>query len=88
MPDQLPRADEPRQLRGLLGRAREIFEEYKKRFQDTVARKRALGEGGRVLDVGCGWGGFPLWAATKYGARVVGITLSPPQAELARRRAR
>ena len=52
-----------------------------------VARKLALQEGERVLDVGCGWGSFPLWAATRYGARVVGITLSPPQAEKARQRA-
>ncbi|HEX5929716.1 MAG TPA: cyclopropane-fatty-acyl-phospholipid synthase family protein [Solirubrobacterales bacterium] len=54
---------------------------------DTVARKLQIKEGERVLDVGCGWGGFPLWAATKYGASVVGITLSPPQAEKARQRA-
>jgi len=54
---------------------------------ETVARKLALKEGERVLDVGCGWGGFPLWAATRHGASVVGITLSPPQAEKARRRA-
>jgi cyclopropane-fatty-acyl-phospholipid synthase len=54
---------------------------------ETVARKLALKEGDRVLDVGCGWGGFPLWAATKHGASVVGITLSPPQAEKARQRA-
>lgn len=54
---------------------------------DTVARKLVLAEGDRVLDVGCGWGAFPLRAATKYGASVVGITLSPPQAEEARRRA-
>jgi cyclopropane-fatty-acyl-phospholipid synthase len=54
---------------------------------DTVARKLDIKEGERVLDVGCGWGGFPLWAATKYGADVVGITLSPPQAEKARQRA-
>ena len=40
-----------------------------------------------MLDVGCGWGSFPLWAATKHGASVVGITLSPPQAEKARQRA-
>ncbi len=40
-----------------------------------------------MLDVGCGWGSFPLWAATKHGATVVGITLSPPQAERARQRA-
>jgi cyclopropane-fatty-acyl-phospholipid synthase len=54
---------------------------------ETVARKLELKEGDRVLDVGCGWGSFPLWAATRHGARVVGITLSPPQAERARRRA-
>ena len=54
---------------------------------DTVARKLEIKEGERILDVGCGWGGFPLWAATKYGANVVGITLSPPQAEKARQRA-
>jgi len=54
---------------------------------DTVARKLAIKEGERVLDVGCGWGGFPLWAATRYGANVLGITLSPPQAEKARQRA-
>jgi cyclopropane-fatty-acyl-phospholipid synthase len=54
---------------------------------ETVARKLALKEGDRVLDVGCGWGGFPLWAATAHGASVVGITLSAPQAEKARERA-
>ncbi len=63
------------------------LEEAQEEKLDTVARKLALSEGERVLDVGCGWGGFPLWAATRYGARVLGITLSPPQAELARRRA-
>jgi cyclopropane-fatty-acyl-phospholipid synthase len=63
------------------------LEEAQEEKLDTVARKLEVGEGERILDVGCGWGGFPLWAATKYGARVVGITLSPPQAEKARRRA-
>jgi cyclopropane-fatty-acyl-phospholipid synthase len=63
------------------------LEEAQEEKLETVARKLALKEGDRVLDVGCGWGSFPLWAATKYGAGVVGITLSPPQAERARRRA-
>ena len=54
---------------------------------DAVARKLDLKAGERVLDVGCGWGSFPLRAATEYGAGVVGITLSPPQAERARQRA-
>jgi cyclopropane-fatty-acyl-phospholipid synthase len=63
------------------------LEEAQQEKLDTVARKLDIKPGERVLDVGCGWGGFPLWAATKYGAEVVGITLSPPQAEKARRRA-
>jgi cyclopropane-fatty-acyl-phospholipid synthase len=63
------------------------LEEAQEEKLETVARKLELKQGDRVLDVGCGWGGFPLWAATKYGADVVGITLSPPQAEKARQRA-
>jgi cyclopropane-fatty-acyl-phospholipid synthase len=66
---------------------KKTLEEAQEEKLDTVARKLAIKEGERVLDVGCGWGGFPLWAATRYGADVVGITLSPPQAEKARRRA-
>jgi cyclopropane-fatty-acyl-phospholipid synthase len=65
----------------------ETLEAAQEEKLDTVARKLALKEGDRVLDVGCGWGSFPLRAATKYGASVVGITLSPPQAERARQRA-
>jgi cyclopropane-fatty-acyl-phospholipid synthase len=66
---------------------KKTLEEAQEEKLDTVARKLDIKEGERVLDVGCGWGGFPLWAATRYGAKVVGITLSPPQAEKARRRA-
>ncbi len=65
----------------------QTLEQAQEEKLDTVARKLALKEGDRVLDVGCGWGSFPLRAATKYGASVVGITLSPPQAERARQRA-
>ena len=38
------------------------------------------GTGQRILDVGCGWGSFAIHAARHYGARVVGVTLSPAQA--------
>jgi cyclopropane-fatty-acyl-phospholipid synthase len=54
---------------------------------ETVARKLAIQPGERVLDVGCGWGSFGIRAAKEHGATVVGITLSPPQAEEATRRA-
>jgi cyclopropane-fatty-acyl-phospholipid synthase len=71
----------------IFSRGAKTLEEAQEEKLETVARKLALKEGDRVLDVGCGWGAFPLWAATRHGARVVGITLSPPQAERARRRA-
>jgi cyclopropane-fatty-acyl-phospholipid synthase len=65
----------------------ETLEAAQEEKLEMVCRKLALKEGERVLDVGCGWGSFSLWAATRHGARVTGITLSPPQAEEARRRA-
>jgi signal transduction histidine kinase len=40
MADQGPWHDEPRQTRAKLAQAREIFEKYKERFHDTVARGR------------------------------------------------
>jgi cyclopropane-fatty-acyl-phospholipid synthase len=54
---------------------------------DMVCSKLALKPGDYVLDVGSGWGSFARHAAGEYGARVLGITLSPPQAELARQKA-
>ena len=51
-----------------------------------VCDKLELGPNDHVLEIGCGWGSFALTAAGEYGARVTGITLSPAQAELARRR--
>ena len=55
--------------------------------RDLICTKLALREGERVLDVGCGWGAFAIHAAQEYGVHVTGITLSQPQAELARERA-
>ena len=48
---------------------------------DLVARKLGLGEGMRLLDVGCGWGGMVIHAAKHYGVRALGVTLSRKQAE-------
>lgn len=45
-------------------------------------------EASQILDAGCGIGGSALYLAEKYGANVIGITLSPVQADRARERAR
>lgn len=55
---------------------------------DYICRKLRLRPGERLLDIGCGWGGMLIHAATYYGAQVVGITLSVRQAEVARQRIR
>ena len=51
---------------------------------DLVCRKLGLERGMRVLDLGCGWGGFAAYAAEKYGCSVVGVTLSHDQVALGR----
>ena len=49
---------------------------------DLVCRKLGLAPGMRVLDIGCGWGGFAEFAARRYGVSVVGVTISAEQASL------
>jgi cyclopropane-fatty-acyl-phospholipid synthase len=49
---------------------------------DLVCRKLGLAPGMRVLDIGCGWGGFARFAAERYGVSVVGVTISREQAAL------
>jgi cyclopropane-fatty-acyl-phospholipid synthase len=47
---------------------------------DLVCRKLGLEPGMRVLDTGCGWGGFAIHAAANYGVDVIAVTLSEQQA--------
>ena len=49
---------------------------------DLLCRKMGLKPGMHVLDVGCGWGSFMLYAAEKYGVICEGVTLSKQQFEL------
>jgi cyclopropane-fatty-acyl-phospholipid synthase len=65
----------------------QTLEEAQEAKLELVCAKLALAPGQRVLDVGCGWGSFAIHAASRHGVDVVGITLSEPQARLARERA-
>ncbi|SPJ18145.1 putative fatty acid methyltransferase [Burkholderiales bacterium] len=53
---------------------------------DHICRKLRLSPGERFLDIGCGWGALVCWAASRYGVRAHGITLSQQQFDYARER--
>jgi cyclopropane-fatty-acyl-phospholipid synthase len=70
----------------LFSRGAQTLGEAQRAKLELIAQKLELQAGQRVLDVGCGWGSFAIHAALHHGVSVTGITLSPSQAELARRR--
>lgn len=41
----------------------------------------------RVLDIGCGWGGFALYLNKHYGCEVLGVALAPDQIAFCKERA-
>jgi len=51
-----------------------------------ICDKLDLQAADRVLEIGCGWGGFARFAAEEYGCSVTGLTISAEQAALARTR--
>ena len=64
------------------------LEEAQEAKLELVCRKLGLRDGERVLDVGCGWASLAIHAASRHGARVLGVTLAEQQAQLARERVR
>lgn len=52
---------------------------------DLICRKLELRSTDRVLDIGCGWGGFAKWASEHYGCRVAGIGISDEQIKYAKK---
>ncbi len=53
---------------------------------ELICAKLHLEPGMRVLDIGCGWGGFAQYAAERHGVRVTGISPAAQQVLVARRR--
>jgi len=48
---------------------------------ELVLRKLKLGEGERLLEIGCGWGGHLVHAARHFGVEATGATISTAQVE-------
>ncbi len=51
---------------------------------DLICRKLKLKKTDRVLDIGCGWGGFAKYASQHYGCHVTGISISDEQIKYAK----
>jgi len=55
---------------------------------DELCRQLELGSGDHLLEIGTGWGGLAIHAASHYGCRVTTTTISKEQYEYARARVR
>lgn len=50
---------------------------------DLLAEKLQLQPHHHLLEIGCGWGGFSIYAAERFGCRVTAVTISKEQYEMA-----
>jgi cyclopropane-fatty-acyl-phospholipid synthase len=79
---RVPKPSEAEREIGLLAQAEE----------DTLslmASRASLADGMRILDLGCGWGSFSLWAAQNYPAsRIYAVSNSKNQGEFIREQAK
>ncbi|MBI2043644.1 cyclopropane fatty acyl phospholipid synthase [Candidatus Pacearchaeota archaeon] len=62
--------------------AKNLDEAQEKKLELTC-KKLHLKPGMKVLDIGCGWGGFAKYASERYRVKVTGITVSKEQAKIA-----
>ncbi|MFN4297842.1 MAG: class I SAM-dependent methyltransferase [Brevundimonas sp.] len=64
----------------------EALEIAQTRKYARLAQAMDLRAGHKVLEIGCGWGGFAEYAAREVGAHVTGVTISAEQHAYATRR--
>jgi cyclopropane-fatty-acyl-phospholipid synthase len=62
------------------------LEEASIRKLDTICQKLQLNENDHVVEIGTGWGGFAIHAASRYGCHVTTTTISQQQYDLAQQR--
>lgn len=71
---------------GLFETMNEPLEDAQRQKYFRLAQQLNLQPEDRVLEIGCGWGGFAEIAVKEFGCRVVALTLSEEQARFARDR--
>lgn len=62
---------------------KESLAEAQKAKYERICQKLNFQEGDRVLEIGCGWGSFAVYAAQNYKVHITGITISQAQYEFA-----
>ncbi len=62
--------------------ADDLHEAQREKFE-RICQELNLREGDRVLEIGCGWAGFAMYAARTRKVNVVAVTISRSQFELA-----
>lgn len=70
----------------LFRNGRECLGEAQRNKYAAICDRIAAAPGDRILDIGCGWGGFAEHAARERGLLVTGLTISREQQDYARRR--
>ena len=66
----------------------DTLDELQRQKFDRICRKLDLQPGETLLDIGCGYGGLVLYAATHFGVKATGITNSRHHYHMARERVR
>jgi len=64
----------------------ETLEQAQANKYQAIAQMAELTSDDRVLEIGCGWGGFSEYAARQYQANIHGLTLSTEQLAFAQNR--
>ena len=70
---------------GIFERAESTLHEAQLAKFDAICRKLALTPADHLLEIGTGWGGLAIHAATRYGCRVTTTTISRAQHDYAQR---
>jgi len=65
------------------------LDEAEEAMLELTCRRAGLGDGQRILELGCGWGSLSLWMAEHYPrSRILAVSNSAPQREYIQARAR